>query len=150
MRNGHYSIVGKNGPEIVPLKKDDIVLNHLQSEQVLSKKNQIGPAHVDGTLPSGFFRLSEDSTFANLKARIQEAGLPTLDGVKAALQSQTEAIKSEIKNIVNSNTNTSTVNMSNTFNISGVTGEDVARQINTTLVNTFQGMSLNAYQRSMA
>ncbi len=151
LRDGHYSIVGKNGPEFVNLKKDDIVLNHLQSREVLSKKNKIGPAHAEGTLPTGFFQLTEDSTIEKLKAKIAEVGLPTIDGIKSALQAQTDSIMSEVRNAVSNNSSAeTTVNQHNTFNISGVSGEDVARQINTTLVNTFSGMSLNAYQRSMA
>lgn len=150
LRDGKYHILGKNGPEFVDLKKDDVILNHKQSAQVLSKKNKVGPSHADGTLPNGFFRFVEDSSITALRTKIKEAGLPTLDGIKSALQAQTEAIKSEVRNIVNSTSSATTVNQSNTFNISGVSGEDVARQINTTLVNTFSGMSLNAYQRSMA
>ena len=155
IRNGRFFTVGDNGPEFVRLKKGDVVLNHLQAAELLSKKNLVlpkkGPAHVDGTLPSGFFPLNEDSSLEKIRARIKEMGLPTIDGIKAALQAQTDAIRSEVRNVVanTSNTNT-TVNQNNTFNISGVSGEDVARQINNTLVNTFSGMSLNAYQRSMA
>lgn len=150
LRNGKYTIVGEHGPEFYNLKKDDVVLNHLQSKEVLSKKNKIGPSHAEGTLPDGFFRLSDDSAFDKLKAVIKDAGMPTLNGIKGIIQAQTNAIKSEIKNIASSNSSTTTVNQHNTFNIQGVSGEDVARQINTTLVNTFSGMSINAYQRSMA
>lgn len=128
-----------------------MILNHLQTRELLDEKNQIkGPAFAEGST-NGFFPLATDSVLENLKTKIKEAGLPTLDGIKTALQAQTDAIRSEVRNAVSNNsTANTTVNQSNTFNISGVSGEDVARQINTTLVNTFSGMSLNAYQRSRA
>lgn len=87
--------------------------------------------------------------FADVHSKLRGIGFPTLDGLKMVLKEQTDAIRTDIKNIMNSNNLKTTVNQNNTFNISGVSGEDVARQINTTLINTFSGMSLNAYQRSM-
>ena len=150
IRDGKYTIVGEHGPEFFKLKKDDIVLNHLQTKEVLSKRNKVGPAHADGTLPDGFFRLNDNGTFNKLKEMIKETALPTIDGIKGIIQAQTNAIKSEIKNIANTNSVATNVNQHNTFNISGVSGEDVARQINNTLVNTFSGMSIKAYQRGMA
>lgn len=150
-KNGKFRTVGMNGPEITKLHPNDVVFNHKQTEQILSKKNQIsGNAFADGTLPDGFFHISESASYAKLQAKIREYGIPTLSGIKTAIQNQTEAIKSEIKNIMSNSQQNTTVHQNNTFNINGVSGEDVARQINTTLVETFSGMSLNAYQRSKA
>lgn len=146
--DGKYRTVGDNGPELTKLNRGDIVFNAAQTEEILSKKNQIkGPAHAAGTLPNGYSPIADNSAISTLKSRIREMGLPTLDGIKQVLQAQTDAIKTEIHNVAN--TANTTVNQHNTFNISGVSGEDVARQINTTLVETFSGMSLNAYQRSL-
>lgn len=150
-KNGKFRTVGMNGPEITKLHPNDVVFNHKQTEQILSKKNQIsGNAFAEGTLPDGFFHISESASYAKLQAKIREYGIPTLSGIKTAIQNQTEAIKSEIKNIMSNSQQNTTVHQNNTFNINGVSGEDVARQINTTLVETFSGMSLNAYQRSKA
>ncbi|MBO6255288.1 MAG: hypothetical protein J6O49_16880 [Bacteroidaceae bacterium] len=154
-KSGKFRTVGDRGPEFVRLNPGDIVFNHLQTEELLSKKNLVlpkkGRSFANGTLPEGFFPWSDSSALNSLKAKIAEVGLPTIDGIKTALQAQTEAIRSEVRNAVSNNSSAeTTVNQHNTFNISGVSGEDVARQINTTLVNTFSGMSLNAYQRSMA
>lgn len=153
--DGHFRTIGDAGPEFIDVPKDSIIFNHKQTEELLSKKNLVlpkkGRSFANGTLPEGFFPWSDSSALNSLKAKIAEVGLPTINGIKSALQAQTDAIRSEVRNAVSNNSSAeTTVNQHNTFNISGVSGEDVARQINTTLVNTFSGMSLNAYQRSMA
>ena len=153
--DGRFKTIGDRGPEFINVPKGSVIFNHLQTKELLDKKNLVlpkkGRSFANGTLPEGFFPWSDSSALNSLKAKIAEVGLPTIDGIKSALQAQTEAIRSEVRNAVSNNSSAeTTVNQHNTFNISGVSGEDVARQINTTLVNTFSGMSLNAYQRSMA
>lgn len=151
IRDGKFQTVGDKGPEFVNLKKGDIVLNNAQTEDILKKKKKLsGKSFAEGNLPDGFFRLDNDMPYADINSKLRGIGFPTLDGIKMVLKDQTDAIKADIKNVINSNNLNTTVNQSNTFNITGVSGEDVARQINTTLVNTFSGMSLNAYQRSKA
>lgn len=147
---GRYRLVGENGPEFTKLHPSDIVFNHLQTKEILDKKNHVGPAFAAGTIPDGFVPLDDNGRFDKLKEAIKDATLPVIDGIKGIIQEQTSAVQAGIKNITNNSSTTTTVNQNNTFNISGVSGEDVARQINTTLVNTFSGMSIKAYQRSMA
>ena len=153
-RNGTFRTVGDKGPELTKLHKGDLVYNHKQTQAILSKRNQVkkkkGPAHMDGTLPTGFFKLTESVSYSKIQGKIRDYGVPTLEGIRNAFESQTAAIRNEIQQIAGSSANRITnVTQHNTFNVNGVSGEDVARQINNTLVNTFTGMSVNAYQRAL-
>ena len=146
VRNGRYFTVGDRGPEFVDLKRDDIVFNHKQTAEILSKRNKIksGPAFASGTLPNGFKPLGDD--YAVLAAAIKRSDLPTMSGIVGALDSQTKDMGAIVQNIVRSASSATNVSMNNNFNISGVTGEDVARQISSHLQTTFLGLANNTMQ----
>lgn len=153
-KSGKFKTVGDKGPEFVRLNAGDIVFNHKQTEELLSKKNLVipkrGPAHANGTLPFGFSPFNFNESYASLMGKIREIDMPTMSGIKTVVDGLASGLKTDLQNIAKSTASYTTVNQSNTFNVSGVTGEEVAQKINSTLVQTFSGMSLNAYQRSMA
>lgn len=80
---------------------------------------------------------------------IKRTDLPTMQGIVAAFDSQTKDIGSMVQNITKSATAATNVSMNNNFNISGVTGEDVARQISSHLQTTFLGLANNTMQYAM-
>ena len=105
-----------------------------------------GTELAEAKLPSGYTSIELGDSFDNLLASVKVTDVPTMKGIKSAVAELTKAVTSEVKNITTTNTD---VVQNNTFNITGVTGEEVTQKINTTLMQTFSGMSLNAYQRSM-
>ena len=153
-KSGKFRTVGDKGPEFVKLNAGDIVFNHKQTEELLSKKNLVipkrGPAHAAGTLPFGFSPFNFGESYASLMGKIKEIDMPTMSGIKSVISDLSNGLKMDLQTMAKNSTTSTTVHQSNTFNISGVTGEEVAQKINSTLVQTFSGMSLNAYQRSMA
>ena len=142
VRGDKYKVVGVNGPEFVNLKKGDIVLNSKDTKELFDKKNLHGKAFAEGTRFTPF-DLSE--SYKGLLDKVKTMDLPTMREIKTSIDNLTRTVQTEIQNV-----STTKVTQNNTFNISGVTGEEVAEKINNTLVKTFTGMSLNAYQRSMA
>ena len=97
--------------------------------------------------PSYATYLGETLKEAGLLDKVKTMDLPTMREIKTSIDNLTRTVQTEIQNVSTTKTK---VTQNNTFNISGVTGEEVAEKINNTLVKTFTGMSLNAYQRSMA
>ena len=144
VRGDKYKVVGVNGPEFVNLKKGDIVLNSKDTKDLFDKKNLHGKAFAEGTRFTSF-DLSE--SYKGLLDKVKTMDLPTMREIKTSIDNLTRTVQTEIQNVSTTKTK---VTQNNTFNISGVTGEEVAEKINNTLVKTFSGMSLNAYQRSMA
>lgn len=153
-KSGKFRTVGDNGPEFVKLNPGDIVFNHLQTRELLSKGNLVvpkkGKAFAQGTIPEGFMPFDFSESYASLMGKIKEIDMPTMSGIKTVIGEMTRNIRMELQGIPKSDNFTTNVNQNNTFNVSGVTGEEVAQKINSTLMQTFSGMSLNAYQRSMA
>lgn len=144
VRGDKYKVVGVDGPEFVNLKKGDIVLNSKDTEELFDKKNLHGKAFAEG---SKFTPFNLSDSYKGLLDKVNTMDFPTMREIKSSIDNLTRTVQSEIQNVTTTRTK---VTQNNTFNISGVTGEEVAEKINNTLVKTFSGMSLNAYQRSMA
>lgn len=144
VRGDKYKVVGVNGPEFVNLKKGDIVLNSKDTEELFDKKDLHGKAFAEG---SKFTPFDLSDSYKGLLDKVKTMDFPTMREIKSSIDNLTRTVQSEIQNVTTTRTK---VTQNNTFNISGVTGEEVAEKINNTLVKTFSGMSLNAYQRSMA
>ncbi len=144
VRGDKYKVVGANGPEFVNLKKGDIVLNSKDTKELFDKKNLHGKAFAEG---SKFTSFDLSDSYKGLLDKVKAMDFPTMREIKSSIDNLTRTVQSEIQNVTTTKTK---VTQNNTFNISGVTGEEVAEKINNTLVKTFSGMSLNAYQRSMA
>lgn len=143
LRNGKYTIVGKNGPEFVNLNKDDIVLNHLQTQEVLAKKNQVR-ALADGSVLTPISNAMQD-TYAKLKG-ITSGTLPSVGNLRDIIDNQTKEIQSSITN-VSKVTQVPNITISHpSFTVTGVTGEEVMRKIE----GSFEGLMLNAYQKAMS
>ena len=51
-KNGTFETVGDNGPEWIKTEKDDLIFNHLQTKELLSKGNIVktGKAYASGTI----------------------------------------------------------------------------------------------------
>lgn len=135
LRDGKYTLVGKNGPEFVSLKKDDIVLNHLQTAAILDKKNQVRTL-ADGTVLTPIDR----KTFSLTN------GLPTFSEIRNLVNDQTKAIQESISKITTINNEPKVTINNPSFTVSGVTGEEVMRKIE----GSFEGLMLNAYQKAMS
>ena len=144
VRGDKYKVVGVDGPEFVNLKKGDIVLNSKDTKELFDKKNLHGKAFAEG---SKFAPFDLSDSYKGLLDKVKTMDFPTMREIKSSIDNLTRTVQSEIQNVTTTRTK---VTQNNTFNISGVTGEEVAEKINNTLVKTFSGMSLNAYQRSMA
>ena len=143
LRNGKYTIVGKNGPEFVNLNKDDIVLNHLQTQEVLAKKNQVR-ALADGSVLTPISNAMQD-TYAKLKG-ITSGTLPSVGNLRDIIDNQTKEIQSSLTN-VSKVTQVPNITISHpSFTVTGVTGEEVMRKIE----GSFEGLMLNAYQKAMS
>ena len=141
LRNGKAITVGADGPEFVQLRKDDIVLNHLQSQAVLDKKNQIR-ALADGSVlsPIGLSETSE-----KLKGLVNGM-LPSVGNIRDIISDQTKEIQRTIEGITKVSTNPNITITNPSFTVSGVTGEEVMRKIE----GSFEGLMLNAYQKAMS
>lgn len=147
--NGRFETVGDNGAEFTHIGANDIVFNHKQTEELLKngRINSRGKAYAGGKLPEGFSSLSdEDYNKYNLLGEVEnlveklEFGnqkLITLDKSMDAVASNTTT---------NNYSSTPVINVNNpTFTCTGVTGEQVLHEIE----SSFSGLFVNAYQKSM-
>lgn len=70
VHDGKYEIVGTNGAEFIPVKKNDIIFSNEQSKQLLeqgkiTRGKRRGKAYSRGTGGSAFKRVSKDSSSSN-------------------------------------------------------------------------------------
>lgn len=152
VRNGRFFTVGDNGPEFITLQPSDIVFNHLQTRQLLSKKNLVSPKALQGKAfasGSAFSAVSSSVKFTQDKLHgILGKVLPQFDGFTKIVETSTQSMKQNLEKISNkvaSNSKPSVTINNPQFTVSGVTGEEVMRKIE----GEFEGLMLTAYQRSM-
>ncbi len=154
--NGTYRVFDK--PQIVDLPKNSVIFNHLQSQEILDTKNQIsarGKAHLNGTLPAGANLLSsaDPQTFASFMelGQMLLANTDATRNIVSNVDKTTQDINRSIQTVVNNNDNGVNISFGDlNFTCTGVTSDQVLREVNTKLESTFSGLALNAYQRSMA
>lgn len=138
--NGKYDILGKDGAEFANIKPNDIIFNHKQTEALL-KNGKIkgrGKAFADGTLipisdlPAGSMNIYKSlNIIADKIPKISDSlvNITKRDFPDSRAQKESPSI---------------TVN-NPTFTCTGVTGEQVLRQIEA----SFSGLFINAYQQAM-
>ena len=146
--------MGDNGPEFVNLQANDVVMNHLQTKQLLSKKNLVMPGSMKGMAfasGSAYSEIPKSGSFKQIQGKLQ--GLigkvvPQFDGFAHVMEQQTVAIKQSLDKISNRFSKDSKPNITVNnppFTVSGVTGEQVMRQIE----SQFEGLMIDAYQNAM-
>ena len=153
IRNNRWKLVGLNGTEFIDVKKNDIIFNHKQTEQLL-KYGSItgrGKAYANGkvdTLPNGLTPLSiADSEKYKLLSVVSNISDGLNIGTKH-LDMLNRNVDTMVKNVskVNNINNSPTININNPqFTCTGITGEQVLHEIE----GQFQGLFLNAYQNTM-
>ncbi len=139
-KSGTYRTVGEHGPELTRLNKGDLVFNAKQTEAIIKNgKRDHGHSYADGN--TGLMSLSADEL--NLFRKIGNA----VTDMQTDISQMLEPVKSISQNVTNNTTNIApTITISGTsFNVTGVTGEDVCH----TIQDTFAGIISNAYQRAM-
>lgn len=153
-KTGRFRTVGDNGPEMTWLNAGDIVFNHLQSKQLLSKKNLVlpsamkGRAFVSGSAYSAIPKSSSVMTVQDKLHSILNQVVPNITELTKAVSKQTAVMKQSIEKIStfgNSQSKPSVTVNNPQFTVSGVTGEEVMRKIE----GSFEGLMLEAYQKSM-
>ena len=139
-KSGTYRTVGDNGPEITRLQKGDLIFNAEQTKAIIKNgKRDHGRSYADGNaiMPLTSEEMELFKKIGGAVTDIQADVSQMLDPVKAMAQKVTTNNTTNIAPVINI-TGTS-------FSVSGVTGEDVTRQIS----DVFEGMISNAYQRAM-
>lgn len=138
IRRGHFFTVGDHGPEQIQLQRGDVVLNHLQTREILNKRNVIVPKNSLG--------LASGSVLSPITSSALSLGsTPTMSGIRDVIADQTSAIQQTLGKLVPNVSTKPNVTINNpSFVVSGITGEQVMRQIE----GSFEGLMLNAYQKA--
>lgn len=176
-KNGTFETVGDNGPEWIKTEKDDLIFNHLQTKELLSKGNIVktGKAYANGTVQysDGTTIMPDGSTLRPLQPgdkgwdllqKFQPLVDKILSGEEKIVsnamfegQRQFERWTNEITNntAINNVTNNRNVQpVVNHINVTcpGVTSQQVAEQLGNVigqeLNKQFNGFSLYADQMS--
>ena len=161
VRNGRFFTVGDNGPQFITLQPNDVIFNHLQTRQLLSKKNLVmprgmnGKAFASGSASSAMPALSQvpkTSATRRLQEKLQgllSQAVPAITNLSNVIEKQTNFLKRNPDRFMQKSVSTDekpNVTINNPqFNVSGVTGEQVTRQIE----SEFEGLMLSAYQKSL-
>lgn len=158
VRGSRFFTVGDNGAEFVDLQRGDIVFNHLQTRELLSKGNLVGrgKALAGGTintpanLPPYLRPLQEGDKMYDLLQKMnnyQESFGGQIIQPVNAIQKNMDAMVRNISNVNNRTINNSPV-VHMTVNCPGVTTNELANQVSAELNKAVNGMSLYAYQKA--
>lgn len=145
VRNGKFEILGSNGAEFADIRKNDIIFNHKQSEELLKNGhiNSRGKAFASGNA-NKFTALSPEELSKYNKLDFTKDLAEKLDFGNQKLMN----IDKTVSTISNNKTvnNNPVINVNNpTFTCTGVNSEQVVAEIQA----AFTGLFSNAYQRSM-
>lgn len=145
VRNGKFEVLGSNGAEFADVRKNDIIFNHIQSQELLKNGhiNSRGKAYASGNA-NKFTALSSEELSKYNKLDFTKDLAEKLDFGNQKLMN----IDKTVSTICNNRTvnNNPVININNpTFTCTGVTGEEVLHQIE----QSFAGLFTNAYQTSM-
>lgn len=143
VRNGRFFTVGDNGAEFANLKKGDIIFNHYQTEDLLSKgyvtgrgKLIGGNAHVEGTAYSSLNNWTIGKTLG-------DSGSKAYDSKKS--KESTKATKATDKNTTATNKNTeATENLQDWIEYS----TNLQSKENDRLYNAIESFEMHANQNS--
>lgn len=145
VRNGKFEVLGSNGAEFADIRKNDIIFNHKQSEELLKNGhiNSRGKAFASGNA-NKFTALSPEELSKYNKLDFTKDLAEKLDFGNQKLMNIDKAV-STISNNKTVNNNP-VINVNNpTFTCTGVNSEQVVAEIQA----AFTGLFSNAYQRSM-
>lgn len=137
---GTYRTVGDHGPEITRLNKGDLIFNAEQTKAIIKHgKRDHGHSYAGGNSEFMPLTSAEIEMFKKMGSAVE--------GIKADVDQMLEPVKSLTRGATyNTTNNNPVINISDThFDVQGVTGEQVARQIS----DTFEGLISHAYQRAM-
>lgn len=145
VRNGKFEVLGSNGAEFADIRKNDIIFNHKQSEELLKNGhiNSRGKAFASGNA-NKFTALSPEELSKYNKLDFTKDLAEKLDFGNQKLMNIDKAVSTITSNkTVNNNP---VINVNNpTFTCTGVNSEQVVAEIQA----AFTGLFSNAYQRSM-
>lgn len=132
-------------PTFQRLPKDTVIFNGEQTERILKGKTK-GHAFASGTLPQGFSPLtSDESTQFNLLNSVNDIA-SKVEFANAKLMNMDKNVATIVNKSTNIN-NAPVINVTNPqFTCTGVTGEQVLREIE----QSFSGLFINAYQKTMS
>lgn len=161
VRNGRFFTVGDNGAEFVDLQKGDIVFNHLQSKELLSKGNIVGRGNAlaEGTvlqkaeLPSYLRPIQEgDKGYELIKAaRVYQDMLKTNIMLPInSIDKNVEMMTRNISNVSTNNVNKPTLTINGGINVScpGVNSQEIMNQVKTAMHREIGGIALEALQEA--
>lgn len=169
VRNGKFFTVGDNGPEMFPIKKGDIVFNHQQSVELLKNGHTSGrgKAYADGTVGGGKILTKDGEILRPLQPGDRAYDLmqkfdtyfKSIDGnldiltvnARARYEKQMDELAKHVTNVSNVTNNRNVqpvINGGINITCPGITSQEVARQVGVELDNMFNGMHLDAEQRS--
>lgn len=174
--DGTFETVGDNGAEFIDIRPDDIIFNHLQTEQLLDKGNIVGrgkayadgSALVNGNGNDGYFTLADGSRARKLREGDKGYDLiqkfqPLVDRilrgeeelVSNAVFDGQKQMEQMVKEIINNNAISNIANNNRSITIGdinitcpGVTSQEVAGNLGSELNRLFYGLSNDARQFS--
>lgn len=160
--NGTFETVGDRGAEFIDVKKGDIILNHLQTKELLSKGsiagrgrsfvNGSGSSHIESSIRD---LQPGDSLYDDIMKF--QAYFDSLDNAMDALAVPVQEIQKDMKTAVQQISNINNVNNSRAQNVNvgdihitcpGVTSQEVMREVGKAMNQQFSGLALAALQES--
>lgn len=160
--NGTFETVGDRGAEFIDVKKGDIILNHLQTKELLSKgsiagrgrsfANGSGSNHIESSIRD---LQPGDSLYDDIMKF--QAYFDSLDNAMDALAVPVQEIQKDMKTAVQQISNINNVNNSRAQNVNvgdihitcpGVTSQEVMREVGKAMNQQFSGLALAALQES--
>lgn len=160
--NGTFETVGDRGAEFIDVKKGDIILNHLQTKELLSKgsiagrgrsfANGSGSNHIESSIRD---LQPGDSLYDDIMKF--QAYFDSLDNAMDALAVPVQEIQKDMKTAVQQISNINNVNNNRAQNVNvgdihitcpGVTSQEVMREVGKAMNQQFSGFALAALQES--
>lgn len=144
VRDGRFEVLGSNGAEFADIRKDDIIFNHKQSQELLKNGhiNSRGKAYASGNA-NKFTALSSEELSKYNKLDFTKDLAEKLDFGNQKLMNIDKMVSNiSTTKTVNSNP---VFNIDNTFTCNGVSLADIQNE----LAKSFQGIFEAAYQKAM-
>ena len=144
VRDGKFEVLGSNGAEFADIRKNDIIFNHKQSEELLKNGhiNSRGKAFASGNA-NKFTALSPEELSKYNKLDFTKDLAEKLDFGNQKLMNIDKMVSNiSTTKTVNSNP---VFNIDNTFTCNGVSLADIQNE----LAKSFQGIFEAAYQKAM-
>lgn len=134
VRNGRFSLIGRNGAQFMDLKKGDIIFSHSQTKQLLKTgringrgKTVGNHAYADGTPLNKAFKFAGQDTTASNLSKFSAMLTGFVDTTNAAIEPISKVVQSIAKSVPNVSNSTSAQNMAisiGDIHLSGVQNPD--------------------------